>query len=143
MVIIVLIIFATGFFVGYHRAIFSEEWNEGYYHNMSRFDKVFVPFMHGSDDINSHGAIGMVGSLKLPSFVVSGPNQAEQLVTIGSSTVVRMMRNQGSPSDLANGEWVVIIGSADQTGRINATFVRIVPPPTASSSADNSLPINK
>ncbi len=140
IVLLFLIAFATGTFVGYHRAIFGREWDDSYYGNVSRFDRVFMPFMHG-DDINSHGAIGNITSVKLPAIMVQGPNQAEQVVVVSSSTMVRMMRSPASVGDLKSGQWVVVIGSADQNGEIQATLIRIIPPPpSASSTSPQPLP---
>jgi hypothetical protein len=130
----ILLIFSAGMAVGYQRAAFSRGWNENYYGNMSRFGRIFEPFAGDSDNLNSHGAIGNIMSVNLPRFVVRGPRQAEQVVAIGSSTVVRLMRSPGTINNLKSGERVIVIGVPDQEGQIRATFIRIIAPPLVAST---------
>ena len=140
ILLIALVIFSAGIAVGYERASFSMGWEENDYGNMSRFDRMFEPFTHNDDNINSHGAIGNITSIQLPTFLVRGPHQAEQVVMIGSSTILRLMRSSASIGDLKSGEQVIVIGAPDQEGRIQATFVRIINMPPAASSTFNNMP---
>lgn len=137
--IFALLIFSTGVAVGYSRAVFSQNWDQNYSKNISRFDRFFGPFMGRQDMINSHGAIGNIASLSLPTFIVHGPNQAEQVVVISTSTAVRYMRYPVSIQDLKNGQQVVVIGSADDNGRIKAALIRIVNFPAGATSSINSF----
>jgi len=136
----ILLIFSAGMAVGYERASFGKDWDTNYYGNMNRFQRAMVPFEHGDDNLNSHGAIGNISSINLPTFMVNGPHQAEQIIMVGSSTIVRLMRSPATTGDLKSGQQVIVIGAPDQEGRIRATFIRIVAPPLSASTTLNMPP---
>ena len=125
----ILIVFSAGVSVGQKRADFSCKWDKNYYANMSRERDMFAPFGHGEDRLNPHGAFGEIISINLPNIIVRGPNQAEQIVTIGSSTMVKNLRSDSSPKMLKVGDPIVVIGIPDGTGKIQAKLIRIAPPP--------------
>lgn len=111
ILLLLLIVFSAGVSVGYNRASQT-----------------------GPNRIYSHGAIGNITSIEFPNMVVRGPNRAEQVITVGTSTVVRMMRAPATLSDLSIGRQVVVIGSSRNDGRIQATFIRIIPALPATST---------
>lgn len=125
----ILIIFALGMAVGSQRARFGGNWDNNYFNNMHDIRAPFMPFMHNRDILNPHGAIGTVSSIDYPQIVVQGPNQAEQIIIISSSTIFRSLRSQASLNDLQLGNHVTIIGKPDDKGRIEASLIRIVPSP--------------
>ena len=126
ILLVVLIIFAAGIFVGYHEADFSGSWSDNYMHN---FGGPESPFGLRDTDDNTptpHGAFGTVIGVNLPSFAVKGPDEAEKVIVISPQTIIRAMHAQASTTDIHIGEMVVIIGEPDQQGQINASFVRII-----------------
>lgn len=133
-----VIIFEGGVAVGYHRAAFSYQWNDNYFHDVRDPRSVFAAFSRGPDDPNPHGAIGQVVSVDLPKFMVKGTNSAEQVVIIGPNTSLRRLRGDGTSTDLKAGQQVIVIGSPDDRGEIQASFIRILPQPATSSVPNRS-----
>ncbi len=134
ILLVALIVFAAGIIVGYRKAEFSYRWSNNYYRN---FGGPSSPFgLSDADDnaLSPHGAFGTVIGVNLPSFAVRGPDEAEKIVIIGPQTVIRSMRNPATTSDIRTGQSVIIIGEPDEQGQIDASFVRIVPPPPSSAS---------
>ncbi len=133
----ILVIFGAGVFVGYRKADFSNRWSNNYYRDFGGMHSPFGPSgVSDADDSapTPHGAFGTVIGVNLPTFAVKGPNEAEKVVVIGPNTIIRSMHNLGTTTDLQTGESVIIIGEPDSQGQITASFVRIVPAPSASTS---------
>jgi len=128
LILIALIIFSAGIFVGYHKASFGRDWDNSYRQGPGNPNSPFAPFMRNDDNMNPHGAIGQIVSIKLPLMMIKGPNTAEQIVIIGSSTTLRMMRGTASTSDIKVGDFVTAIGEPNDRGEIQASFIRIIPP---------------
>lgn len=123
-----VVIFEAGVAVGYHRAAFSYHWNAGFMGDDRDPRAFFAVFQHGPDEPNPHGTIGQVVSVHLPELLVKGPNTPEQLVIVGPGTQVRRFRSDGTSTDIAAGQQVIVVGDPDDKGQIQASFVRILPP---------------
>ena len=137
----VIIVFQAGEYVGFRKAQFAESFGDNFQRN-------FIGARHGAatnvffDDMpGGHGAIGKVVSVSLPTFVVEGPDNIEKIVMIDDDTVFRSFRNAATTTDLSPDQYVVVLGSPEDDGKIDAKLVRIIPPPsgvsfpTASSTA--------
>ena len=135
--IIVLLIFQAGVFVGYRKAFFSYRGGDRY------IQMVEGPGENVGDNdfATSHGASGQIVSVSLPSFVVASPNNREETVVIGDDTSIRMFRNNASSTDIHPKEFVVVLGEPDQAGNIQASFVRILPAPVTGSSSSSNFPM--
>ena len=128
-ILVILVAFAGGVAVGYHKGVFSYNWNANYSRGMNDPRSFLAPFQPDNDDINPHGTVGEIISIHLPDIMVKGVGTAEQIVTISpTTTVIRSMHDVASTTVLKTGMQVVVIGSPDDDGRIHATFVRIMPP---------------
>ena len=124
-VLIALVVFQAGVFVGFRSASFSIRWHGSRNDDVSGPNSIFAPFGRDKDDMNPHGAIGEIISIKLPSIMVKGPSGDEEVITIASSTSIRLNRDNLSPTNLKIGQHIVTIGSPDDNGQINATFIRV------------------
>lgn len=124
-----MIIFQAGFFVGYHKASFINNWDNRYLGNSKYPRSAYSPFMmmRRGDEINPHGALGQIISINLPKLMVKGPNRAEITASINSDTSIRRMREEASSSDLTIGQNVIIIGEPSNDGEIDAKLIRILP----------------
>lgn len=131
---VALTVFGAGFLAGYHQGVFSYHWNMNYTRELDDPRSPFAPFVHDGDETNSHGAIGTVVSINLPEILVKGPYQAESIVTIGSSTVVRSMHALGTEQSIVPGVQVIVVGNPDDQGRIQASFIRIMMPSSTTTS---------
>ncbi len=132
-----LIIFGAGIYIGHKATAFSYQWGANY---AREFGGPRSPFGGEIDDAPSmpHGAFGAVIGVNFPSFAIKGPHEAEKIILIGTSTLIRALRAEASTTDIHVGSAVIVIGEPDDHGRINATLIRIMPPPgipiTGSSS---------
>jgi len=75
----------------------------------------------------SHGATGRIVSVALPSFVVAGPDNNEQNVIVGGQTLIRRMRTTVPPGDIKVDDYTVVLGEPNESGAIQAKFVRLMP----------------
>ena len=129
IVIVALIIFQSGMFVGYRKAAFSYRMGDNYYrafgdHGPRPFQ---VPLRGGF--IESHGAVGKIISINLPTFVVIGPDEIEKVILIGDDTQIRSFDTTVLASDLKVDDFTVIIGSPNEDSQIEAKLIRILPAP--------------
>ena len=151
--IILLIVFQAGKFVGYHKAMFYKHSGENYYRTMNirggqtnpfdNQDQVqqsafngqgqFNNFMQDSNIPGGNGAVGKIVSINLPTIVVASPDNVEKTVNISNDTLIREFRDTIGAKDLKIGEYVIILGTfSDQdNGLIEARLIRIIPPPPA------------
>lgn len=125
--IIAIVVFEAGVFVGFHRAEFAASWERNYARD---FGDPRGTFGMPSDTVpNGHGADGRIVSVAYPAFVVAGQNEAEKTVTISSSTVIRIGHDATSSDALKKNMYVVIIGDPDASGAVAAELIRVLPPP--------------
>jgi len=124
--IILIITFEAGIFVGFHKASFASDWENNYGRNFGPPEEM-VGMMGGRDVPNPHGAVGIIVSVSLPTMVVAGPDEGEKTVTIGSTTLIRDGVRTASTSDLTIGASVVVIGEPNSAGQIEAQFIRLMP----------------
>jgi hypothetical protein len=127
-----LVIFLTGIFVGYHKAEFSSRFSDRYYnafgqHPHSPFAMMGAPDM--DDLISGHGAAGKVISTHLPTIIVSDANGVEKSVILNNSTIIRSARNSMASTSVNVDDFIVVMGTPDQHGNIEAKLIRIMPNP--------------
>ncbi|MFA6445928.1 MAG: hypothetical protein WCW14_01605 [Candidatus Paceibacterota bacterium] len=143
-IVIILFIFQAGVFVGYRKASFSYNLGDNYYQTFGgpRGGPMMDRGPRGEEFINSHGSVGKIIQISLPTIIVSEPNGVEKIITIDDDTTVRRFREELKPTDLSINDMVVIIGSPDKKGQIDASLIRLLPPPpmnvTASSTTSAS-----
>jgi hypothetical protein len=137
-VIVVLLVFQAGVFVGFKKAAFSYRLGESYY-------RAFGP-MHGgpmggvfNDDFSPpNGVIGKIIKVSLPTITIDGRDNIEKVVTIGDETAVRYMRGALAPNALAVGNYVVVIGAPTSSGQIAAELIRVIPPPMINATTSSN-----
>ncbi len=127
--IAVLLIFQAGIFVGFRKASFAYRFGDNYYRVFDR--KVPAPFGFPlKNDFNSsHGAVGEVVSISLPTLVVVGPDSIEKTVLIGSSTLIRKFDTELKSTDIKVGDFLVAIGESNDNSQIQAKLIRMLPEP--------------
>ncbi len=127
IVIVLILIFSAGVSVGFHKASFGRAWEENYGRNFgmmpegSDFGKNNFP--------NAHGAIGKIIKIELPTIIVQDKDNLEKVVLIKDDTKIEKMKMEIKSSDLAIDDFIVVIGSPDSQGQIEAKFIRIIPTP--------------
>jgi len=130
VILVALIIFSAGIFVGYYKATFSHDLDDTYRQGFNSPDSPFEPFMHNPDSVNAHGIVGQIIGTNLPvSIMIKGEKNAEQIVTLLPNTTVRMFHTLATTSDIKIGDQAIVIGEPNGQGEIQASFIRIIPPP--------------
>lgn len=130
--LIVIIIFAAGVNVGFRKASFVENWSEHYNENfgMGRNDMFGgkeMPMMGFSP--NAHGAIGKIIKIELPNVIVEDKYNTEKVILLKDDTQIEKASDQIKTSDLKLDDFVVIIGTPDEQGVIEAKLIRVIPSP--------------
>ena len=90
--------------------------------------------MPGKGLPDPHGAAGIVVSAMLPTFTVTAPGRAEEVVRVGDDTIIRDGALTVTADDIVPGKYVVVIGMPGDEGAIDARFVRVLPPPPTATS---------
>lgn len=125
ILIVALLIFSAGVTVGFRRASFGHAWGENYERN---FGMTPNRQMFGRDNFpNANGAIGKIIKIELPTLIVQDKNNTEKVILIKDDTKIQKMMNEVKTSDLAVDDYVVVIGSPNSQGQIEAKFIRIMP----------------
>lgn len=131
VILVVLVIFQAGMFVGFKKAGFSFRMGEQYFRQMNgRPDDRFMGMNRG-DFGNSHGAVGKIISIKLPSIVVADKDGVEKTITISTSTDIKKFRDSIKAEDLKINDFVTIIGSPNDKAEVEARLIRIMPDPSS------------
>ncbi|MFA7252650.1 MAG: hypothetical protein WC027_02230 [Candidatus Paceibacterota bacterium] len=122
--LVLVIVFQAGVFVGFRKADFSQRLGENYGRIFG--DDKGMPF----DNMpGGHGAVGKVIKVSSTTIAVAEPNNIEKVILFGEDTSVRKARAEIKISDILVGDFVSVIGEANDRGEIEAKLVRILPPP--------------
>ena len=134
--VVALLIFVAGVTVGYHKASFGRAWGEHYYENFGLGGRHFGM---GSTVMNKigmmnyfptgHGATGKIIRIEPPKFIMQDKDNTEKIIIIETDTEIREGRDNMTINDLATGDFVVIIGTPNELGQIEAKLIRVIPSP--------------
>jgi len=124
--LIALLIFSAGVAVGFHRESYEGAWGEHYFENLG------VVHHGGLDGVaghfpNSHGAVGKIIELSLPTMIVQDTDTTEKTVLLSDDTGIAVGKERGTLADLKVDDFVVVIGAPNASGQIEAKFIRIMP----------------
>jgi hypothetical protein len=129
--IIAALIFKAGMFVGAMKANFSYRWAEQYHKNFAGPQAGFFgdwripPF---GDFIEGHGTFGEIIKIEGNNLIVKGRENIEKIVLVNEKTVIKSGFKDIKISDLKVGDIIVIIGSPNEQGQIEAKLIRVFPP---------------
>ena len=125
IVVIAFIIFYAGVTVGFHKATFGRAWAENYERNFG-----FGPD-HSLSAINNFpnadGAIGKIIKIELPTIIVQDKDNTEKVISTTTTTQIQEMKSNITTNDLKLGDFVVVIGTPNAQGQIEAKFIRVMP----------------
>jgi len=129
---IIFVSFGAGVFMGYRKASFSYAWSENYdrnfggpHHGIFGISPASLPGP-GQDFMGAHGTFGTILDVATSNIALNSTNGAERTVRLSSSTVIKENSGDISSSDLEAGESIVVIGSPDGQGQINALLIRVM-----------------
>jgi hypothetical protein len=134
--IVLLLVFKAGVFVGYKKAQFSYRWGENYHRNFagprSGFFGDFRRGLGDRDYINAHGTFGSIikidpaaGSGQAATLIVKGSDNTEKTILVSDKTTIKSRREAIKIKDLKVDDRIVIIGSPNEQGQIEAKFIRL------------------
>ncbi len=133
--IVALLIFQAGIFVGYRKAAFSYNWEQNYPRIFGAPPGGFFNDSRDRGYINGHGTVGQIIKIDNNTIIVKGNDNAEKTIIVSDSTTIQSGRQTIKISDLKVDDIIVTIGSPDNSGQIQAKFIRVMPPPPAAASA--------
>lgn len=125
---VIILVFGIGLWVGGKKAKFSYHWAEQY-HEMfagprAGFFGDWRSFPRG-EFIEAHGAFGEIIEMKENEFVIKGRGDVEKVILIIDKTIIQKGREKVKKEDLKVGNFVVVIGSPNEEGKIEAKMIRI------------------
>jgi hypothetical protein len=132
--IVLALVFKVGMFVGEKKAQFSFRWAENYHRMFAGPKAGFLgnlrmpPF---SEFIEGHGTVGEIIKIEGNNLVVKGRGDVEKLILVNEKTIIKSGFKNIKVSDLKIGDIIVIIGSPNDKGQIEAKLIRVFPPKTS------------
>lgn len=149
VLLIALFIFQAGQYVGLKRAEFSFRMGDNYYRNIEgRGFDMNGPAnsrMNGRNMMTeSHGATGKIISIatstvatttisatsttSTPTFTltVASPDNVEKIIVVNNKTLIRQFRQSLTVADLKVDDNIVVLGTPNQNGQIEAKLIRII-----------------
>ncbi len=132
--IIIVLVFSVGMFVGGMKARFSYRWAESYHKNFAGpgggfFGDWRQPPPFPGDFIEGHGTFGEIIKIDSSDFVVKGRDDVEKIIIITEDTVIEIGRKTTKKDELRVGDYIVVIGSPNEEGQIEAKLIRVLPNP--------------
>lgn len=128
---VLFLVFLAGEAVESRKADFSYRWSENYYRNLVG-PRPATPFdmMRGGDFMIGHGTAGSI--IKIDNNILTIKDErdgSEKTVVVGSDTAIRRFRDTLKLSDLKVDNDIIVIGSPNSSGQIEAKLIRVMPPP--------------
>lgn len=126
---IAVFIFGAGVFIGAMKARFSYRWAENYHNNFGGPRTGFfgdwqkMPFP--PDFIESRGNFGQIIKINDSDIVIKGKDNTEKVIVITSQTLIEKGKNEIKKEDLKVDDYIVVIGSPNDQGQIEAKLIRI------------------
>ncbi len=128
--VVIILIFNAGMFVGATKAKFSYKWAENYHKNFSGpkdgfFNDWRRPPISPGDFIEGHGIFGEIIEINDSDFVIKDRGDIEKVVLIDEDTVIKDKMENIKKDELKVGKYIVVIGSPNEQGQIQAKLIRI------------------
>ncbi len=128
--VVVVLIFGAGMFVGGMKAKFSYRWAESYHKNFAGPPSGFFgdwrkPSFPAGDFIESHGAFGEIIQIDDAGLVVKGRGDVEKVIITTKDTTIQKGRETIKKEELKVDDQIVIIGSPNEEGQIEAKLIRV------------------
>ena len=141
--IVIVLIFSAGIMVGGMKARFSYRWAENYHKNFAGPREGFFGNWQGApslpgDFIEGHGVFGQIIKINVSTssgttLAIKGNDGVEKIVLIKDDTTFEKFRDKVKIADLKVDDYIVVIGEPNDSGQIEAKFIRILPPPNKTS----------
>jgi len=140
--VILLLVFRAGMEVGLRKATFSYRWGENYHRNFGGPRGGFMGGMMQDDPVGGYGVFGKIIKIDLPLVVINDQRGTEKVVLLKNDTTIRRFRDAIQPGDIKIDDAVVVIGSPNDAGQIEAKLIRMIPPPLNGSPMSSPFGIS-
>lgn len=131
--VVALLIFQAGIFVGYHKASFSYRSGDNFHRMFGASEHRGMMDREGSFGFfrngftSAYGTTGTIVKITLPAIIVAGTDKVEKVVVVNERTIVRHLREDFKSTDLKVGDSIIVIGSPDDKAQIEAKLIRVLP----------------
>lgn len=131
---VAILIFQAGMIAGFKKASFDRNWGDNYERNFGSPHRNPKIKMGGFGDFgnlpNANGAIGKIIKTDLPNVIVmDDKDMIEKVIIIGDDTKIIKMREDLEKEDLKIDDFIIVIGSPNEEGQIQAKLIRLMPAP--------------
>lgn len=130
IICILFFVFELGMMAGFRKASFSRNWGDNYERNFGPnhnkppfFDDNFSRLP------NPNGAIGKIIKIEYPNIVVLDKDQTEKVIIVNDATNILERKEKVTKDSLVVDKYIVVIGSPNDKGQIEAKLIRIIPSP--------------
>jgi len=128
-IIVALLIFRLGIYVGYKKANFTYGWGENYHRNFGGPQGGFFGDFNNREYMDAHGVSGQIIKIDGSTLIIKGRDNTEKNVQVNEDTMIRSLNNTIKVTDLKVNDFIIIIGEANNAGQIVAKFIRVMPAP--------------
>lgn len=125
---VLFIVFHAGMMAGFRKASFGRDWGNNYNMNFGT-PRMGPKMMFGEfgNLPNAHGSVGEIIKTELPTIIVlDDKEQTEKVIMIDEETNIQKMKEAILAKDLRIGDHVVVIGSPNSQGQIEAKLIRLL-----------------
>lgn len=134
VVVIFLVTFSMGEHIGFHKASFTFQNGDNFYHTFGP-NSASQDMLQSTEFSNTHGVVGKVINITLPTLTIEDRDNTEKTVLINNQTIIRQLRKTLTPSDIKVGDYIVAIGEPNAQSQIAAVLIRELPPPTVPTAS--------
>ncbi|MCX6766772.1 MAG: hypothetical protein NT170_03275 [Candidatus Moranbacteria bacterium] len=137
VVILMLVSFAGGVAVGFHKARFSYKFGENYERNFvggpfqepgmmgGRGPQGMMGGFEGNGFRNGHGIAGAIISVADNKIVIKDRDGQENTISVSDQTLIKSGQDTIKIADLKQDEQIVVMGRPGDNGTINADLIRV------------------
>lgn len=142
--VVALLIFQAGIFVGYRKASFSYGSGDNFHRmfgapeHRDMMDRDGMRGLMGGEFTSAYGTTGTIVKINLPTIIVAGTDKVEKVVVVNEKTILRHLRNDVKNEDLKVGDPIIVIGSPNASAQIEAKLIRVLPSLSESSATSTT-----
>ncbi len=132
--VLILISFRIGVFVGQRQASFTYRWGENYHQAFGGPQEGFMQDWRGKDFVAGHGNVGQVIKNEDEILIIQDKNGTEKIIKLDQKTLIKNGPENIKQSDIEINDEIVVLGSPQDDGSVLAKLIRVfdlskMPPP--------------
>ncbi len=126
--VVLILVFGAGVKVGTIKAKHSYRWAENYHRNFGGPRGGFFGDLKNfpqDEFTNAHGVFGSIIKIEGNTIIAKAKDDVEKTVLVSDDTIIQKGRERVKLADLKADEEIVIIGSPNDQGQIEARIIRV------------------